>query len=64
FINGVCGSLAIRKEQLDFIVRLGYEVVEPDLAGQGASSAPQVAAAYTFYALAEDMWAIFTRYAK
>lgn len=64
FIHGVGGSLAIWKEQLDFFVRLGYEVVAPDLAGHGASSAPQVAAAYTFYALAEDMRAIFTRYAK
>uniref|UniRef100_A0A2K5Z3Y1 Protein ABHD8 n=1 Tax=Mandrillus leucophaeus TaxID=9568 RepID=A0A2K5Z3Y1_MANLE len=64
FIHGVGGSLAIWKEQLDFFVRLGYEVVAPDLAGHGASSAPQVAAAYTFYALAEDMRAIFKRYAK
>uniref|UniRef100_A0A2K6FHF2 Protein ABHD8 n=1 Tax=Propithecus coquereli TaxID=379532 RepID=A0A2K6FHF2_PROCO len=57
FIHGVSSSLAIWKEQLDFFVRLGYEVVAPDLAGQ-------VAAAYTFYALAEDMRAIFKRYAK
>ncbi|XP_074161571.1 protein ABHD8 [Sminthopsis crassicaudata] len=64
FIHGVGGSLAIWKEQLDFFVGLGYEVVAPDLAGHGASSAPQVAAAYTFYALAEDMRAIFKRYAK
>ncbi|EHB05364.1 Abhydrolase domain-containing protein 8 [Heterocephalus glaber] len=64
FIHGVGGSLAIWKAQLDFFVRLGYEVVAPDLAGHGASSAPQVAAAYTFYALAEDMRAIFKRYAK
>ncbi|XP_060038343.1 protein ABHD8 [Erinaceus europaeus] len=64
FIHGVGGSLAIWKEQLDFFVSLGYEVVAPDLAGHGASSAPKVAAAYTFYALAEDMRAIFKRYAK
>lgn len=64
FIHGVGGSLAIWKAQLDFFVHLGYEVVAPDLAGHGASSAPQVAAAYTFYALAEDMRAIFKRYAK
>ncbi|XP_010642675.1 protein ABHD8, partial [Fukomys damarensis] len=62
--HGVGGSLAIWKAQLDFFVHLGYEVVAPDLAGHGASSAPQVAAAYTFYALAEDMRAIFKRYAK
>ncbi|NXV09740.1 ABHD8 protein, partial [Cettia cetti] len=64
FIHGVGGSLDIWKEQLDFFSRLGYEVVAPDLAGHGCSSAPPVAAAYTFYALAEDMRAVFQRYAK
>nr|XP_060640742.1 protein ABHD8 [Anolis sagrei ordinatus]XP_060640743.1 protein ABHD8 [Anolis sagrei ordinatus] len=64
FIHGVGGSLDIWKEQLDFFSRLGYEVVAPDLAGHGASSAPRVAAAYTFYALAEDMRALFRRYAR
>ncbi|XP_006017478.1 protein ABHD8 [Alligator sinensis] len=64
FIHGVGGSLHIWKEQLDFFTKLGYEVVAPDLAGHGSSSAPQVAAAYTFYALAEDMRAVFKRYAK
>ncbi|KAJ7308174.1 hypothetical protein JRQ81_008691 [Phrynocephalus forsythii] len=64
FFHGVGGSLDIWKEQLDFFAKLGYEVVAPDLAGHGASSAPQVAAAYTFYALAEDMRAVFKRYAK
>uniref|UniRef100_A0A8D0BFD5 Protein ABHD8 n=1 Tax=Salvator merianae TaxID=96440 RepID=A0A8D0BFD5_SALMN len=64
FIHGVGGSLDIWKEQLDFFAKLGYEVVAPDLAGHGASSAPQIAAAYTFYALAEDMRAVFRRYAK
>ncbi|XP_072834106.2 protein ABHD8 [Pogona vitticeps] len=64
FLHGVGGSLDIWKEQLDFFAKLGYEVVAPDLAGHGASSAPQIAAAYTFYALAEDMRAIFKRYAK
>ncbi|KFQ28837.1 Abhydrolase domain-containing protein 8, partial [Mesitornis unicolor] len=64
FIHGVGGSLDIWKEQLDFFIKLGYEVVAPDLAGHGCSSAPQIAAAYTFYALAEDMRAIFKRYAK
>uniref|UniRef100_A0A8C0AKX0 Protein ABHD8 n=1 Tax=Bos mutus grunniens TaxID=30521 RepID=A0A8C0AKX0_BOSMU len=59
-----CKGAQADVEQLDFFVRLGYEVVAPDLAGHGASSAPQVAAAYTFYALAEDMRAIFKRYAK
>ncbi|KFZ53116.1 Abhydrolase domain-containing protein 8, partial [Antrostomus carolinensis] len=52
FIHGVGGSLDIWKEQLDFFTKLGYEV------------APQIAAAYTFYALAEDMRAVFKRYAK
>ncbi|CAM5126256.1 unnamed protein product [Natator depressus] len=64
FIHGVGGSLDIWKEQLDFFSKLGYEVVAPDLAGHGSSSAPQIAAAYTFYALAEDMRAVFKRYAK
>lgn len=64
FIHGVGGSLDIWKEQLDFFTKLGYEVVAPDLAGHGSSSAPQIAAAYTFYALAEDMRAVFKRYAK
>lgn len=64
FIHGVGGSLDIWKEQLEFFSELGYEVVAPDLAGHGCSSAPPVAAAYTFYALAEDMRAVFKRYAK
>ncbi|NXO45312.1 ABHD8 protein, partial [Locustella ochotensis] len=64
FIHGVGGSLDIWKEQLEFFSQLGYEVVAPDLAGHGCSSAPPVAAAYTFYALAEDMRAVFKRYAK
>ncbi|NXE43820.1 ABHD8 protein, partial [Ptilorrhoa leucosticta] len=64
FIHGVGGSLDIWKEQLEFFSKLGYEVVAPDLAGHGCSSAPPVAAAYTFYALAEDMRAVFKRYAK
>ncbi|XP_005534024.1 PREDICTED: abhydrolase domain-containing protein 8 [Pseudopodoces humilis] len=64
FIHGVGGSLDIWKEQLEFFSKLGYEVVAPDLAGHGCSSAPPVAAAYTFYALAEDMRVVFKRYAK
>ncbi|XP_030582816.1 protein ABHD8 isoform X2 [Archocentrus centrarchus] len=64
FIHGVGGSLDIWGSQLDFFSRLGYEVIAPDLAGHGASSAPQIPAAYTFYALAEDMRIIFKRYAR
>uniref|UniRef100_A0A3B3BEN3 Protein ABHD8 n=1 Tax=Oryzias melastigma TaxID=30732 RepID=A0A3B3BEN3_ORYME len=64
FIHGVGGSLDIWGSQLEFFSRLGYEVIAPDLAGHGASSAPQIAAAYTFYALAEDVRIIFKRYAK
>uniref|UniRef100_A0A673CJ79 Protein ABHD8 n=1 Tax=Sphaeramia orbicularis TaxID=375764 RepID=A0A673CJ79_9TELE len=64
FIHGVGGSLDIWGSQLDFFSRLGYEVIAPDLAGHGASSAPKIAAAYTFYALAEDMRIIFKRYAR
>ncbi|XP_078412216.1 protein ABHD8 isoform X1 [Cetorhinus maximus] len=64
FIHGVGGSLDIWKEQLDFFGKLGYEVVAPDLAGHGSSTAPKIGAAYTFYALAEDMRVIFKRYGK
>ncbi|KAJ0012147.1 hypothetical protein NQD34_013122 [Periophthalmus magnuspinnatus] len=64
FVHGVGGSSDIWKSQLDFFSRLGYEVIAPDLAGHGASRAPQIAAAYTFYALAEDLRAIFKRYAR
>lgn len=64
FVHGVGGSLDIWGSQLDFFSRLGYEVIAPDLAGHGASTAPQIAAAYTFYALAEDLRAIFKRYAR
>ncbi|XP_028833027.1 protein ABHD8 [Denticeps clupeoides] len=64
FIHGVGGSLDIWGSQLDFFSRLGYEVIAPDLAGHGASTAPQIAAAYTFYALAEDLRAVFKRYSR
>ncbi|XP_066551483.1 protein ABHD8 [Amia ocellicauda] len=64
FIHGVGGSMDIWGSQLDFFSRLGYEVIAPDLAGHGASSSPQIAAAYTFYALAEDLRSIFKRYAR
>lgn len=64
FVHGVGGSLDIWGSQLDFFSRLGYEVIAPDLAGHGASTVPQIAAAYTFYALAEDLRAIFKRYAR
>ncbi|KAF7666164.1 hypothetical protein LDENG_00116360 [Lucifuga dentata] len=64
FIHGVGGSLDIWGSQLDFFSGLGYEVIAPELAGHGASSAPHTAAAYTFYALAEDMRLIFKRYAR
>ncbi|MED6238887.1 hypothetical protein ATANTOWER_031706, partial [Ataeniobius toweri] len=64
FIHGVGGSLDIWGSQLDFFSRLGYEVIALDLAGHGASSSPHIAAAYTFYALAEDIRLIFKRYAK
>ncbi|XP_068599268.1 protein ABHD8 [Brachionichthys hirsutus] len=64
FIHGVGGSLDIWGSQLDFFSKQGYEVIAADLVGHGSSSAPQVAAAYTFYALAEDMRIIFKRYAR
>lgn len=64
FVHGVGGSLDIWGSQLDFFSRLGYEVIALDLAGHGASTAPHITAAYTFYALAEDMRAIFKKYAR
>ncbi|XP_066504264.1 protein ABHD8 isoform X2 [Hoplias malabaricus] len=64
FIHGVGGSLDIWDNQLDFFAQLGYEVIAPDLVGHGASSSPQITAAYTFYALSEDVRVIFKRYAK
>ncbi|XP_053490167.1 protein ABHD8 [Ictalurus furcatus] len=64
FIHGVGGSLDIWESQLDYFSQLGYEVIAPDLAGHGGSSAPQITAAYTFYALADDVRIIFMRYAK
>lgn len=64
FIHGVGGSLDIWENQINYFSQLGYEVIAPDLAGHGASSAPQIAAAYTFYALADDVRIIFMRYAK
>ncbi|XP_062869066.1 protein ABHD8 [Trichomycterus rosablanca] len=64
FIHGVGGSLEIWENQMNYFSQLGYEVIAPDLAGHGASSAPQIAAAYTFYALADDVRIIFMRYAK
>ncbi|XP_034036729.1 protein ABHD8 [Thalassophryne amazonica] len=64
FIHGVGGSLDIWESQFDFFSRLGYEVIATDLVGHGASSTPQIPAAYTFYALAEDMRLIFKRYAR
>ncbi|CAF91066.1 unnamed protein product, partial [Tetraodon nigroviridis] len=64
FIHGVGGSLDIWRNQLDFFSQQGYETIAVDLVGHGASSAPQIAAAYTFYALAEDIRLIFRRYAR
>lgn len=39
-------------------------MVAPDLAGHGASSAPKINAAFTFYALADDIRVIFKKYAR
>lgn len=64
FIHGVGGSLDIWGKQVDYFTKEGYEVIAVDLAGHGGSSAPRIAAAYSFYALAEDMRQIFKRYAR
>ncbi|XP_028857085.1 protein ABHD8-like [Denticeps clupeoides] len=64
FIHGVGGCLDIWRNQLDYFSHLGYEIVAPDLAGHGSSTAPQISAAFTFYALAEDLRVIFKRYAR
>ncbi|XP_023674689.1 protein ABHD8-like [Paramormyrops kingsleyae] len=64
FLHGVGGSSDIWANQLDFFSHLGYEVIAPDLLGHGASSAPEFPAAYTFYALAEDLRAVFKKFAR
>lgn len=64
FIHGVGGSLDIWRSQLDFFSQQGYETIALDLLGHGDSSAPKVAAAYTFYALSKEVTCIFKKYAR
>lgn len=64
FIHGVGGSLDVWRSQLDFFSQLGYETIALDLLGHGDSSAPKVAAAYTFYALSKEVTHIFKKYAR
>lgn len=64
FIHGIGGSLDIWRNQLDFFSQQGYETIALDLLGHGDSSAPKVAAAYTFYALTKEVTYIFKKYAR
>lgn len=64
FIHGVGGSLDIWRSQLDFFSQQGYETIALDLLGHGDSSAPKIAAAYTFYALSKEVTYIFKKYAR
>lgn len=64
FIHGVGGSLDIWRSQLDFFSQQGYETIALDLLGHGDSSAPKIAAAYTFYALSKEVTCIFKKYAR
>lgn len=64
FIHGVGGSLDIWRSQLDFFSQQGYETIALDLLGHGDSSAPKIAAAYTFYALNKEVTYIFKKYAR
>lgn len=63
FIHGVGGSLDVWRSQLEFFSQQGYETIAVDLLGHGDSSAPKVAAAYTFYALSKEVTYIFMKYA-
>lgn len=64
FIHGVGGSLDVWRSQLDFFSQQGYETIALDLLGHGDSSAPKIAAAYTFYALSKEVTCIFKKYAR
>lgn len=64
FIHGVGGSLDVWRGQLDFFSQRGYETIALDLLGHGNSSAPKIAAAYTFYALSKEVTRIFKKYAR
>lgn len=64
FIHGVGGSLDVWRSQLDFFSQQGYETIALDLLGHGDSSAPKIAAAYTFYALSKGVTCIFKKYAR
>lgn len=64
FIHGVGGSLDVWRSQLHFFSQQGYETIALDLLGHGDSSAPKIAAAYTFYALSKEVTYIFKKYAR
>lgn len=64
FIHGVGGSLDVWRSQQDFFSQRGYETIALDLLGHGDSSAPNVAAAYTFYALSKEVAYVFKKYAR
>lgn len=64
FLHGVGGCAEVWYHQLQYFQEAGFEMVVPDMLGHGFSRAPKQTAAYKFEELAEDVLAIFDRYAK
>ncbi|XP_041464783.1 protein ABHD8-like [Lytechinus variegatus] len=64
FFHGVGGCAEVWYHQLRYFEEAGFEMVVPDMLGHGFSRAPKEMAAYKFEELAEDVLAIFDRYAK
>ncbi|KAH9524826.1 Protein abhd8 [Bulinus truncatus] len=64
FIHGVGGSSDIWSLQTQYLSRLGYEIITPDLIGHGFSCAPRHSKAYHFKEIAADIEEIFDKYCK
>ncbi|XP_013065565.2 protein ABHD8-like [Biomphalaria glabrata] len=64
FIHGVGGSSDLWCSQTQYLSRLGYEIICPDLIGHGLSCAPKNAKAYHFNEIAVDLETIFNKYCK
>ncbi|XP_033118422.1 protein ABHD8-like [Anneissia japonica] len=64
FIHGVGGSSKLWQHQIEYFYQGDYEIVVPDLLGHGLSSAPRPRKAYTFTEIANDVLALFDKFAK